>query len=268
MSDPAEHYLVRRFVDDLTDHAIVMLDSRGTILTWNAGARALLGYAPEEIVGRNFSELYTKLDLMNDRSNASLKDALHWGRHEASGVLIAKDGSKQRAQVVLRPLSDAGQKLAGFGMMVQVPAEAVQRRASAKPEPAVDKKDAVRGSIKILVVDDNQGVLEETLEMLSSLGYSVVSASNGKDALAVLEANKDVDLLFTDVVMPGQIAAGDLASQARQMCPGLKVLFASGYFEGALVSKGDLETDVRFIAKPYRKKELVVKIDEVLNASA
>lgn len=70
------------------------------------------------------------------------------------------------------------------------------------------------------------------------------------------------------IVMPGQLAGRELAERAVQIRPSLKVLFASGYFEGALVSKGDLETDVRFIGKPYRKRDLVVKIDEVLKVDA
>ena len=119
---------------------------------------------------------------------------------------------------------------------------------------------------KILVVDDNSGVLEEATEQLTRLGYDVVSASSGAEALAVLERGERVDLLFTDVVMPGDLAGRDLADKATELRPGLKVLFASGYFEGALVSKGALETDVQFIAKPYRMKALAQKVEEVLGS--
>jgi two-component SAPR family response regulator len=66
--------------------------------------------------------------------------------------------------------------------------------------------------------------------------------------------------------MPGNIAGRDLAGKATELRPGLKVLFASGYFEGALVSKGALETDVQFIAKPYRMKALAQKVEEVLGS--
>ena len=124
-----------------------------------------------------------------------------------------------------------------------------------------------RGNARILVVDDNQGVLQEAVEQLTSLGYGVVSASSGTEALALLERDDGVDLLFTDVVMPGELAGRALAAKAMEMRPGLKVLFASGYFEGALVGKGQLETDVQFLAKPYRKKELAQKIEEVLSTA-
>ena len=102
------------------------------------------------------------------------------------------------------------------------------------------------------------------MEQLTSLGYRVISASSGAEALALLERDDGVDLLFTDVVMPGEMAGRMLAAKAIEMRPGLKVLFASGYFEGALLGKGQLESDVQFLAKPYRRKELAEKIEEVL----
>jgi CheY-like chemotaxis protein len=126
----------------------------------------------------------------------------------------------------------------------------------------------LRGSARILVVDDNQGVLEEAVEQLTSLGYRVISAQSGAEALALLETDDGVDLLFTDVVMPGELAGRALAAKAMEMRPGLKVLFASGYFEGALVGKGQLETDVQFLAKPYRRKELAQKIEQVLSTAS
>ena len=124
----------------------------------------------------------------------------------------------------------------------------------------------LRGDARILVVDDNHGVLREATELLSSLGYRVISASNGADALALLKSDDGFDLLFTDVVMPGELAGRALAAKAVEMRPGLKVLFVSGYFEGSLVEKEQLETDVQFLAKPYRKKQLAQKIEEVLSA--
>ena len=171
------------------------------------------------------------------------------------------------AQVVLKPLSNSWNRLVGFGMLAygldtskRVPADGA--------EPVAEKAAAPRSSTKVLVVDDNNGVLEEAVEQLTSLGYGVVSASSGTEALEVLQRNPDVDLLFTDVVMPGSIGGRALAERAVQMRPGLKVLFASGYFEGALVGKGDLDTDVQFLTKPYIKRELSKKIEEALRSNA
>jgi len=255
--------LVQLFVDDLTDYAIVTLDIAGKIRTWNAGARALLGYAADEVVGRNFSELYSKVDLVTSRSNAAMKDAVQWGRHETTGLLVRKDGTRFEARIVLRPLSDTFKRLVGFGLIAS-DADKSKETPAAMPDAPTARVIPLRGDAKILVVDDNEGVLAEAVEQLRSLGYYVVSASSGIEALEMLRRDDNIDLLFTDVVMPGDLAGRALAAKAMELRPGLKVLFASGYFEGALVGKGQLETDVQFLAKPYRKKELAQKVEEVL----
>jgi PAS domain S-box-containing protein len=263
-----ERELLQDFVDDLTDYAIVILDVHGRVLTWNAGARGLLGYAADEIVGRAFSDLHTTSDNLLGKAPAALKDALQWGRHDATGRLVRKDGSRIQARVILRPLSDSRQRLAGFGMLAYAVDGAAKLVSAATDEPEVVAAERLRRAAKILVVDDNSGVLEEAVEQLTRLGYDVVPASSGAEALALLEQHDDVELLFTDVVMPGEVAGRALAEKATELRPTLKVLFASGYFEGALVSKGELETDVQFLAKPYRMRELAQKIDEVLNLAS
>lgn len=255
-----ERDLVQRFVDDMTDYAIVILDVQGRVLTWNAGARALFGYSSDEVVGRRFTLLHTKGDNLLGKPETALGDALQWGRHDATGPMLRKDGSRLQVRLVLRPLSDSWQRHVGFGLLAY-DTDGGKPVAAARPEAAT-----VTGRARILVVDDNSGVLEEATEQLTRLGYDVVSASSGAEALAVLERGEKIDLLFTDVVMPGDIAGRDLADKACELRPGLKVLFASGYFEGALVSKGALETDVQFIAKPYRMKALAQKVEEVLGS--
>src|SRR5260370_16494145 len=109
--------LVQLFVDDLPDYAIVTLDVAGKIRTWNAGARALLGYTADEVVGRNFSELYSKVDLVTARSTASMSDAVQWGRHETTGQLVRKDGTRLEARIVLRPLSHPLKSLSPFRLI-------------------------------------------------------------------------------------------------------------------------------------------------------
>jgi PAS domain S-box-containing protein len=263
-----ERDLVQRFVDDMTDYAVVILDVQGGVLTWNAGARALFGYTSDDIVGRRFTVLHTKADNLLGKPETALGDALQWGRHDATSPMLRKDGTRLQVRLIVRPLSDSWQRHVGFGLL------AYDTEGGAKPvavagEPEVPvAADAASLSTraKILVVDDNSGVLEEATEQLTRLGYDVVSASSGAEALAVLERGDRVDLLFTDVVMPGDLAGRDLADKATELRRGLKVLFASGYFEGALVSKGALETDVQFIAKPYRMKALAQKVEEVLGS--
>jgi PAS domain S-box-containing protein len=262
-----EDQLLLRFVGNLAGIAIAVLDSNGKILTWNAGARTLLGYGEEEIVGRDFSVLYSNAALLTRKSATALEDALQWGRHETEETLRRRDGSAFQARVLLQRLSTGQQKLAGFGLLITSTDGAPRRLEIVQPEPAQEAAVPLQEGARILVVDDNEGVLEEAVEMLTDLGYSVVSASNGAEALSVLDHDPNVDLLFTDVVMPGEVSGRALGVEAMQRRPGLKVLFASGYFEGALITKGQLETDVHFLPKPYRMRELAQKVTEVLGRS-
>jgi PAS domain S-box-containing protein len=261
MMTPIGRDLMQRFVEGMTDYAMAVLDIHGKVMAWNAGARLLFGYDADEIVGRGLSQVHTKSDYLLGKIDAALNDALQWGRHESMPDLVAKDGTQVQVRMVLRPLLDE-QRLVGFGMIASaVNPAAKPTAANVADGPAMPRTSSAR----ILVVDDNAGVLEEAVEQLERLGYGVVSAASGSEALALLERGEAVDLLFTDVVMPGEIAGRALAEKAVLLRPGLKVLFASGYFEGALVSKGALETDVEFIAKPYRMKALAEKVEEILS---
>jgi PAS domain S-box-containing protein len=262
-----EDGLVRLFVEDLTDYAIVVVDSADKILTWNAGAQSLLGYSAEEAVGGSFSQLFARMDPATAETKASITDAVQWGRHETNRQLVRKNGTRFQANIVLRPISDASQKIVGFGLVAH-DIDRSRRIAAAVPAVQAAPATASRGNAKILVVDDNQGVLGIATDQLTSLGYRVIAASSGVEALEMLRHDDEIDLLFTDVVMPGELAGRALAAKAREMRPGLKVLFASGYFEGALVGKGELDVDVQFLPKPYRKQELARKIEEVLSPGA
>ncbi|CAN5540087.1 hypothetical protein BH10PSE6_BH10PSE6_13160 [soil metagenome] len=255
--------LVQLFVDDLTDYAIVVVGRTDKILAWNAGARALLGYTADEAVGRSFSELYSKLNPETSQSKASIVDAVQIGRHETNRQLVRKDGTRFQANIVLRPIFDASKTIVGFGLVAH---DIDRSRRIAAAVPALPTSFS-RGKAKILVVDDNQGVLGIVVDQLTSLGYRVMATSNGVEALDMLRHDDQIELLFTDVVMPGELAGRTLAARAMEMRPGLKVLFSSGYFEGALVGKGQLEADVQFLPKPYRKQELAQKIEEVLSTA-
>src|SRR5688572_19894573 len=136
--------LVHLFVDDLTEYAIVIVDSTDKILAWNAGARALLGYTADEAVGRSFSEFYAKLDPATSGSNASITDAAQGGRHETNRELVRRDGTRFQANVVLRRLADTSKGSVGFGLIAH---DIDRSRRIAAAVPA-----APRGSAKILVV--------------------------------------------------------------------------------------------------------------------
>jgi PAS domain S-box-containing protein len=116
------------------------------------------------------------------------------------------------------------------------------------------------GSETILVVEDDVEVRTTAVEMLSELGYRVLKAADGQSALAIIQSGVPVDLLFTDVVMPGPVRSPDLARQAKALLPELEVLFTSGYTENAIVHGGRLDPGVNLLGKPYRREDLARKI--------
>lgn len=119
----------------------------------------------------------------------------------------------------------------------------------------------------ILMVEDEPLVREFAESALQSLGYNVLVAANGVQALQVLNSEEKIDLLFTDVVMPGGIGGPELAQRALSLRPGLKVLYTSGYTENAIVHHGRLDPGVLLLGKPYRRAELANKIRLALDTS-
>jgi CheY-like chemotaxis protein len=120
----------------------------------------------------------------------------------------------------------------------------------------------------VLLVEDDDLVRSYAHEQLRLLGYRVIVAGSGADALELLQRNESVDLLFTDVVMPGGISGPQLAERAVQLRPGLKVLYTSGYTENAIVHHGRLDPGVQLLSKPYRRAELARRLAMVLAGAA
>ena len=116
----------------------------------------------------------------------------------------------------------------------------------------------------ILVVEDEEGVRAFTVEMLRELGYGVLEAANGHVALRLIEANPAIQLLFTDVGLPGGVNGRQLADAALRARPDLKVLFTSGYTRNAIVHGGRLDAGVALIGKPFTYAALAEKISQVL----
>jgi PAS domain S-box-containing protein len=121
------------------------------------------------------------------------------------------------------------------------------------------------GGETILVVEDNPDVRRLVLRQLRDLGYEVIEAANGPQALTILDKGAAIDLLFTDVVMPGGMTGRQLAEAAKTRRPNLKTLFTSGYTEDSILRLGKLDPGVRLLSKPYRKHELATRIREVLD---
>jgi PAS domain S-box-containing protein len=112
------------------------------------------------------------------------------------------------------------------------------------------------GSETVLVVEDDEALRTYAVETLSELGYHVVEAGDGAAALAALTASPGIDLLFTDIVMPGGVNGRQLADEAQRRHPDLKVLFTTGYTRNAIIHHGRLDPGVSLIGKPYSYEEL------------
>jgi len=121
------------------------------------------------------------------------------------------------------------------------------------------------GSERILVVEDDAQVRAAAVDSLTELGYAVLKAENAEQALAILGSGVPVDVLFTDVVMPGPIKTRDLARLAQEMQPKILVLYTSGYTQNAIVHNGKLDEDALLLSKPYRREELARKLRMMLD---
>ena len=118
----------------------------------------------------------------------------------------------------------------------------------------------------ILVVEDDDQVRSLSGEVLRELGYHVLEAIDGPSALRILEQGVKIDLLFTDVVLPGGMTGADVAAAARKLRPGLRVLFTTGYARNAIIHHGRLDEGVQLITKPFNLSDLAEKVRSVLDA--
>ena len=141
------------------------------------------------------------------------------------------------------------------------------RQDGQKPKKAFSGDDHVEspgGTEIVLVVEDDNFVRGYAVACLESLGYRVITAADGKSALAKLRNGDKLDILFTDIVMPGGISGLDLMEEARKLRPGLRVLLTSGYPLETLAARGKLTVSATILNKPYRKAELARRLREVM----
>jgi PAS domain S-box-containing protein len=120
---------------------------------------------------------------------------------------------------------------------------------------------------KVLVVEDHEDVRAQSVESLRELGYVVLEAADARSGLRLLEQQQgDINLLFTDVVLPGGVSGAQLAAQATARWPALRVLFTTGYARNAIVHHGRLDAGVHLLTKPFSFDELASKVRDVLQA--
>ncbi len=150
----------------------------------------------------------------------------------------------------------------GKGTTVTIYLPRSAQRAISKVSAA--EQDVVGGGETVLVVEDDAEVRATTVATLNELGYCVLEAHDGASALAMLRKGAWVDLLFTDVVMPGPVSSIELAMLAQRELPGVAVLYTSGYTRDALTTGGRLDDGVRLLGKPYRRAQLAQHVRDAL----
>jgi PAS domain S-box-containing protein len=151
----------------------------------------------------------------------------------------------------------------GLGTTVRIflPHVATGQKPSDK---APEEAPLPRGHETVLVAEDDPHVRSSVILRVQSLGYSVIAAVNGSDALQKLKDHPDIDMLFTDIVMPGGMSGWELADKAREIRPGLPVVFSTGHALEMPVQKGRAPGKSIMLNKPYRKAELAERLRDAL----
>jgi len=137
-----------------------------------------------------------------------------------------------------------------------------------RAERAMATVEQPSGPTRILMVEDDPLVSTSTRRMLERLGFEPSLASNATEAIAHLERGAEFDLLFTDVVMPGEMNGRELAEVARRLRPDMAVLFTSGYTDQTVFTAGELSSGISFLQKPYTRAMLADTIRAALEATA
>ncbi len=132
-------------------------------------------------------------------------------------------------------------------------------------EPAVERKNVSERPDQILLVEDDEEVNRFSSEVLREEGYHVISTHDAAAGLRLLDANPDIKLLFTDVVLPGGMNGRQLADEAHRRRPNLRVLYTTGYTRNAIIHHGRLDADVDLLTKPFTSDALAKKVRQILD---
>jgi signal transduction histidine kinase len=144
--------------------------------------------------------------------------------------------------------------------------QAIGAAGFAEPAGSVSPSSIEGGFETILVVEDDHLVRTFVVDQIQSLGYRTLAAANAAEALVVIGGSTEIDLLFTDMIMPGSMNGRQLADEALRRRASLKILFTSGYSNEAIIHDGRLDTGVLLLAKPYRRSDLARMIRAALAA--
>ena len=191
------------------------------------------------------------------------------GTGQGSGLGLAMvHGFVKQSGGHVRIYSEVGE---GTTVKIYLPRMTATEETAAAPAAKPVVRAAALGARPgetILVVEDSDGVREYATSVLEELGYAVLAASNAEEALAVVAHGGRIDLLFTDVVLPGSINGRELATKIVSRRRHLPVLFTTGYTRNAIIHHGRLDADVNLLGKPYTQQDLARKVRELLDAAA
>jgi CheY-like chemotaxis protein len=168
----------------------------------------------------------------------------------------------------VRIYSELGQ---GTTVKLYLPRMEGAARIESAPSAAREESSEIpraRAGEVALVVEDDDDVRDSTVALLEELGYSVLAARNGVEALDRLKDDGRIDILFTDVVLPQGMNGRALSVEAAALRPALPVLFTTGYARNAIIHNGRLDPGVQFLAKPYAQREIAQKLRSAIDAAA
>ena len=153
----------------------------------------------------------------------------------------------------------------GQGTVVRVYLPRATAGTLAAPQTTDKLRDAPQGTATVLVVEDEPAVREIAVAILRDLGYRVLEAGDAEEALRIFGAHvSEIDLLLSDVVLPGEMRGGALAKRIAAVRPDIRVLFMSGYTENSIVHQGRIDDGVQLIGKPFHREQLARKVAEML----
>ncbi len=158
----------------------------------------------------------------------------------------------------------------GVGTTIDILLPVSREKAVRRITETIDlEKEGIRfDGIKILVVDDEYDLLEVASAYLEDMGFEVIAATNGEQAMKSIESNPDIELLLTDIVMPGGMNGTELSKKARKKLPNIKILYMSGFPSGVIADKSGTDLDAPLLTKPYSLDELSSALEELIHEPA
>ena len=156
----------------------------------------------------------------------------------------------------------------GAGTTVRIFLPRSSEHPTAKDTPASEKEEARGTGEKILVVEDNADVRALALALLAGLGFESFEAADGNTALSVLQQSPPVDLLLSDIVLPGGMNGRELADKVRHLNPAIKILYMSGYADSAFTEPTRQKGDAFLLSKPFGKEDLAEAVRNSLDEEA